>query len=77
MSHNEPEHRAGFTDAEYERYGDEVLMTWRNWVGLREYIEEKRDEWLGDRGLLDLEEPELTYVATLNWMMQTMDETLP
>lgn len=77
VSYNEPEYKAGFTDAEYEKYGDAVLMTWRDWVALRERIQEKRDERLGDRNLLDLRDDELTYVATLDWIMRTMDETLP
>lgn len=77
MSCDKPEDEAGFTDAEFEKYGDAVLMTWRDWVALRELIQETRDERLGDRNLLELRYDELTYVATLDWIIQTMDETPP
>lgn len=74
MSYNEPEYKAGFTDAEGEKYGDAVLMTWRDWVALRELMAERKEEiekeWTDD----PVEHGQL---GILNWMMQTMDETLP
>ncbi len=39
-TYHEPAYRAGYTDAEFEEHGDAVLMTWRDWVRLREKLKE-------------------------------------
>jgi hypothetical protein len=76
-AYHEPERRAVYTDADYEKHGDAVLMTWREWVNLREVIQEQRDEIVDGRRLLDLRDDELAHVSGLDWVMRTMDETPP
>lgn len=76
MSYNEPERKAGFTDEEFELYGDAVRMNWRDWVALRKHIQGKRDHVLDGRKLLYLPFHELDYVGGLDWVIRKMDEML-
>lgn len=72
--YNEPEYKAGFTDEEVEKYGDAVLMNWRDWVGLREMLDEKLAEApLGREPLAFWG----GYRAALDEIRRTMDEMLP
>jgi len=73
MTYTLPESGAGFTDEEFEEYGDAVLMNWRHWNNLRDIVQERHEEAASD-GM----DPAVRsgYRAALNWVMQTMDETL-
>lgn len=73
-TYHEPEHRVGYTDEEFEKYGDAVLMTWRDWVGLREKLKEMYEaaplgkeplSWWGARRV------------AIDEVMREMDETQP
>jgi hypothetical protein len=63
-----------YTEQEAEKHGDAVLMTWRDWVNLRDLVQERLEESKSegmDRHVAS------GYRAALHWVMQTMDETLP
>ncbi len=74
-TYHEPERRAGCTDEEFEKYGDEVLVTWRDWVGLREKLAEMREE--ADRTLASTPGMLDGYRYGLWEAMREMDETQP
>lgn len=74
--HNPAEYRAGFTDAEYERFGDTVLINWRDWQGLRERIGEMHLEATisHQHESADFRNG---FREALRLVMQHMDETQP
>lgn len=75
MSYNKPEDKAGFTDAEFEKYGDAVLMTWRNWVEFRDKLAQmKADDGLSEFASHDMR---TGYRYALRDIVREMDETLP
>lgn len=74
--YNPAEYRAGFTEAEYERYGDMVLINWRHWRGLRERVAEMHME-----ATVSHQHRSVAFRngfrEALRLVMQTMDDTQP
>lgn len=75
MTYYEPEHKAGYTDEDMEKHGGAVLMTWRDWVNLREKLSEMREE----AGDVLAKTPDMAggYRYALWEVMRVMDETQP
>lgn len=72
-TYHEPEHKAGFTDEEFAKHGEFVLMTWREWVNLREKLRENLQEHPAGTEPLPFYRG---YRAALSEIMLMMDETL-
>lgn len=73
---NPAEHRAGFSEAEYERYGDLVLINWRHWQRLRERVGEIHMEATISQQHRSADFRN-GFREALRLVMRTMDETQP